>query len=279
MKFTKTEASALNFETIKSGFLQWLETIAPNLLAAAGIVLLGWWLSNLLGKLAWRALSRAKTDQGAASFIASLVKSLLKVLVCVIAAAQLGMNVASIVTALGAAGITAGLALKDSLSNVASGAQIIFTKPFLAGDYLSIDDVEGTVDRIEIMFTTLRTFDNKQIVIPNSKITQSVITNYTAMKTRRLDVSYVVAYDDDITAAKNLLAKLVAAHRLVLQSPPPMTAVGKHLENGVEIVAQMWCHTEDYWPLYYQLQEQVKLALDKNGFHIPLPQLEIRRKD
>ena len=147
-----------------------------------------------------------KVDTGAITFFNSLLKVLLRIIVCITAIGQF-MDVTSIIAAVGAAGVTAGLALKDNLSNVASGAQIIFTHPFHVGDYLSVDGkqgVEGTVKKIEIMFTTLATFDNKEIVIPNSSLTISTITNYTAMETRRLDLTYSISYSQDISQVKEV---------------------------------------------------------------------------
>lgn len=269
----------MNTELIWKQFLDWLFAMAPKLLSAAIIVGLGWWLSNLAVKLMLRALKRSRADLGVTTFLGSLLKILLKAIVCITAAAQLGMNVTSVVTAVGAAGVTLGLALKDSLSNVASGIQILFTRPFRVGDYISADSAEGTVERIEIMFTALKTFDNKEVIIPNSKITISTITNFTAMENRRLDLTYHVGYRDDITAAKNLLASLVEDNALALKDPAPLVAVGEHKDSSVAIVAKVWCRKEDYWTLYYDMQEQVKLALDDNGFHIPFPQMDVHMKE
>lgn len=267
------------FEHYGQQIAGWLEGALPRFLGAALILALGWWLSNRLVQLMKRGMLRSRTDTGIVTFLSSLTKALLKIIVCITAAAQLGMNVTSIITALGAAGVTAGLAMKDSLSNIASGAQIVFTKPFHVGDYLALKDVEGTVERIEIMFTTLRTFDNKEVVIPNSQITASVITNYSAMQTRQLSLDYVVGYSEDIAAVKALLAALIAENPKALREPAPLVAVGEHGENGLHISVKLWCGTEDYWSLYYEMQERVKLAFDRAGVEPPVRRLEVRRMD
>lgn len=132
----------------------------------------------------------SRTETGIVTFLCSLANAAAKIIISIMALSQLGVPVGPMITAIGAAGVTVGLALKENMTNIASGAQIVFTKPFAVGDYLLVDNVEGTVERIEMMFTTLRTFDNKEIVIPNSTITVSTIINYTAMKTRRLDLRY-----------------------------------------------------------------------------------------
>lgn len=266
----------MNFQTIWEQLLVWAQAIIPKFIGTILIVVIGWWLSNALVHLMRRTMDRTKADTGIVTFLCSLTLAVLKIIVCITAAAQLGVNVTSIIAALGAAGLAVGLALKDNMSNIASGAQIIFTKPFRVGDYLALESVEGTVTRIEIMFTTLTTFDNKEIIIPNSKIINSVITNYSAMQTRRLDLNYIIGYDDDISAAKELLNQMVSSRAMVLKDPAPLIAVGEHKENGIAIILKLWCNSNDYWPLYYDMQEHVKLEFDKAGItNIPLHQIAV----
>lgn len=215
----------LSFELLWEKFLVWLEGILPNVVGAILIFVVGWWLSNVIIRLMKRAMLRVRTEVGIITFICSLANAAIKIIISITALAQLGVEVGSIIAAIGAAGVTVGLALKENMANVASGAQIIFTKPFTVGDYLLLDNVEGVVERIEIMFTTLRTFDNKEIVIPNSKVTVSTITNYTAMKTRRLDLHYSISYNDDLAKVKAVLGELVEKNPLVEKTPEPLVAV------------------------------------------------------
>ena len=261
--------------TMWERFLLWAQDFAPKLLAAGLILLIGWWLSAALGRLLARAMTRTKADAGILSFIGSLATAFVKVIVCITAAAQLGMNVTSLIAALGAAGVTAGLALKDSLANVASGAQIIFTRPFRVGDYLSLDGVEGTVERIEILFTTLRTFDNKQIVIPNAKVTVSVITNYSAMESRRLDLTFSVGGSSDVAGAKTLLTTLAENEPMVLKEPAPLIAVSGYKDGGVTLTVNLWCKNDDYLPLLYKMQEEGGLALEQAGFRLTAPRTDV----
>ncbi len=264
-----------NFNNFGEQFMLWINATLPRLVATLLILAIGWWLSNQLVKLMYRGMMRSKADAGIVTFICSLVKTILKIIVCVTAAAQLGLNVNSIIAALGAASVAVGLALKDNMANIASGAQIIFTKPFHAGDYLALQDVEGTVERIEIMFTTLRTFDNKEVVIPNSTVTASVITNYSAMETRRLDLDYVVGYGEDLAAVKQLMNDLIEENPMAIKDPVPMIVVGEHKDNGIVVGVKVWCKREDYWTLYFDMQEKVKLAFDKAGIAIPFRQLDV----
>lgn len=268
----------MNFQVMWEQFLTGLQAFLPRLVTAALILAIGWWLCNVVVGLMRRGMDRTKADTGIVTFLCSLTSAVLKIIVCITAAAQLGMNVTSIIAAIGAAGLAVGLALKDNMANIASGAQIIFTKPFRVGDYLKLDNAEGTVTRIEIMFTTLTTSDNKEIIIPNSKMITSVITNYSARDTRRLDLSYNISYDDDIVAAEALLDDMVKNHGMVIQSPAPLVAVGEHKENGIAIVVQLWCKSEDYWPLYHNMQEQVKLEFDEAGITIPFCQVDVHEK-
>lgn len=267
-----------SFEKYGQQFLLLLESSLPRILGALLILGIGWWLSNQAVRLMFRAMSRSKTDTGLVTFISSLAKVLLKMIVCITAAAQLGMNVGSIIAAIGAAGLTIGLAVKDNMANIACGAQIIFTKPFRVGDYILFEETEGTVERIETMFTTLRTFDNKEVVIPNSKITSGVIVNYSAMATRRLDLKYIVGYDEEIGKVKSLLENLSGRNSMVLDSPAPLVVVGEHGENGITVEVRAWCKTDDYLTLYFDMQEKVKLAFDEAGIRIPHNQLDVHVK-
>lgn len=276
MGTTETAADKMTTaETLWNSFLTWGKATLPDLLGAVIILAVGWWLSNIAVKLIKRAMLRTRTEVGIITFIGSLINAAIKVIVCITALAQLGVNINSMLAVVGTAGVTIGLALKENMANIASGAQIVFTKPFAVGDYLSLDNVEGTVERIEIMFTTLRTFDNKEIVIPNSKVTVSTITNYSAMETRRLDLRYSIGYGDDIAKVKVLLLSLVEKNPLVEKEPEPMVAVEAHQDSSVQMLVRVWCKTENYWTLYYQMQEEVKLAFDKAGICIPFPQMDV----
>lgn len=262
-----------------SGFparlLQWLFSLGGNLLSAALIFLAGWWLAKLAAKLAKNAVKKGRADPLVAGFIGSLVKAVVLLAAAVSAIAQLQININSLIAALGAAGLTASFALQGSLSNLVSGMQIIFTKPFKMGDYLAFGGYEGTVKRIEILYTVLATFDNKEVIVPNSKITGDVVVNFTTNGTRRLDLSYGVAYSADLRRAKDILRRLAERDVRVLDAPAPVIAVGELKDSSVTLVMKLWCKQEDYWNLYYAMQEAVKLAFDKAGVPIPFPQLDV----
>ena len=260
-----------------SAFLTWLVSMLPRLAASVLLFGLGWWLSNVVTRLMRRAVTRAKGDAGVTTFLSSLLNILLKVIISIMAIAQLGVDVTSLIAAIGTAGLAVGLAMKDNMSNVASGAQIVLTGPFHVGDYLSVpaESVEGTVERIEMMYTTLRTFDNKEVVLPNMKLTSSTIVNYTAMKTRRLDLTYSVSYSTDLAQAKALLTRLCEEEEKIEKDPVPLIAVGEYGDSSIAIVVKVWCKIENYWDAYYAMQGRVKQEFDKVGIEIPFPQLDV----
>ena len=269
----------MDWQTVWENLLRGLASFFGDLVLAALIFIVGWFLARLAARLTKKAISRGKVNALVASFVGSLVKALVMIAAAVSAVAQLGINITSLVAALGAAGLTASFALQGSLSNLVSGMQIIFTKPFKMGDYLSFGTYEGTVKRIEILSTTLSTFDNKEVIIPNSMITSDVVVNFTSSGTRRLDLSYGVSYQSDLARVKEILRELVDGDQRVLREPEPLIAVGEMRDSSIVVVAKFWCKQEDYWPLYYTMQEAVKNAFDREGISIPYPQLDVHLKE
>ena len=263
----------------QNGFLAaivaWLVKMGGNFLAAGLIFLAGWWLARLAARLTRNAVKKGRGDPLVAGFIGSLVRAVVLMVAAVSAVAQLQINVNSLVAALGAAGLTASFALQGSLSNLVSGMQIIFTKPFKMGDYLAFGGYEGTVKRIEILYTILATFDNKEVILPNSRVTGDVVVNFSTNGTRRLDLSYGVAYSADLQKAKGVLARLAEKDPRVLDQPGPVIAVGELKDSSVTLVMKLWCRQEEYWDLYFAMQEAVKLAFDQEGIAIPFPQLDV----
>lgn len=265
-------------ETFWDKIWEWGRNFLGNAVLAALILLGGWLLAKLASRLTKKAVSKGKADPLAASFFGSLVKTVVLSVAAISAVAQLEVNITSLIAALGAAGLTASFALQGSLSNLVSGIQIIFTKPFQMGDYLAFDGYEGTVKRIAILTTTLMTYDNKEVIVPNSKITGGVVVNFTRSGTRRLDLSYSVSYQTDLALAKEVLSGLVREEERILRHPAPVVAVGELKDSSVTLVLKLWCKQEEYWELYHAMQEKVKLALDQAHVEIPYPQLDVHWK-
>ncbi len=254
--------------------LAFILPIALNLLYAIIIIIIGVFISRYAVKSLKKILEKSGVDLGATSFICSVSKVLLISLVILIALGQL-IDITSMVATLGAVGLTASFALQGSLSNFVSGIQVIFSKPFKVGDFLSVGTFMGSVSNITVLNTTLVTPDNKEIIVPNSKMTTDIIINYTAQKARRLDLSYSVSYSIDTDIPKKIITDLVDSHADVLKDPAPIIAVGEHEASSVQILVRIWVENDLYWDVYYYMQEEVKKAFDKNGIEIPFPQLDV----
>lgn len=268
-----------DFEIWLYNLLDVIWAFVPKLLLAIIIFGVGWWLSKLVCKLIKKALNRGKTDLAATSFIYSVTLCALRILVIISAVAQLGIDVTALLTAIGAATVTIGLALQDTMKNIASGVMIIITKPFKAGEFINIEGLEGTVQKILITTTYLHTVDNKEVIIPNSRLTSNNLINYTAQDMRMLDLKYQIGYSDDMAKAKRILSNIIESEVKLLKDPKPVVAVSGLADSSVELLVRAWCKTEDYWDLYFYMQEKVKTEFDKNGINIPFNQLDIHIKN
>lgn len=248
---------------------------APSFIAAIIIIVAGCLISKFIGKLVVKALSAKGVDPSIHSFIRTVITLILNFVFILSALSTIGIDVNSFVTALGAAGITAGIGLQSSISQIASGVQILVNHPFKSGDYIDVGTVSGKVQEIKIMYTTLVTVDNKRVIIPNSYITTNNIINYNAEERRRLDLVFSVSYDADIEKAKEVLRQVIAKNDLILTNPEPLIAVKEHAASSVNLACLIWCSSDDYWDVYYYMQESVKLAFDNSSISIPYGQLDI----
>ena len=247
----------------------------PIIVSAIAILVIGFIISNLIGKLAVKAMQAKGVDPSIHSFIRTCITLLLKLAVILSALSTLGVSVSSFLAAIGAAGVTAGLGLQSSVSQIASGIQILINHPFKSGDFVDLGSVSGKVHEIKLMYTVFITADNKQVIVPNSTITTSNIINYNAENRRRLDLVYSVSYDQDIEKAKQVIADVVRQNQHILSDPEPVIGVKEHAASSINIACLVWVDSNDYWDAFYYMQEQVKLAFDKNGISIPYNQLDI----
>lgn len=247
----------------------------PLFIAAVIIVVAGIVVSRLIGKLVVKGMSAKGVDPSVHSFIKTIVMFIVNLIFILSALSTLNIDVNSFVTALGAAGVTAGLGLQASISQFASGIQILFNHPFKSGDFIDIGSVSGKVQEIKMMYTALITPDNKRVIIPNSTITSSNIINYNAENKRRLDLVYSISYSDDIAKAKNVLAEVIKSDERIFTDPEPIIAVKEHAASSVNLACLIWCTADEYWDVFYAMQENVKLAFDENGISIPYGQLDV----
>ncbi|MCI6772170.1 MAG: mechanosensitive ion channel [Oscillospiraceae bacterium] len=275
-QFVSPEQAVRNFSTlwkewdIVNKFLDKL----PTLILAVATIIIGFFLAKLVSKILVKTMKARNVDPTVYMFIDKFVTVIIKV-AFVLSAVSMFFNVNSFLAAFGAAGLTAGLGLQDSVSQFASGIQILLNRPFKNGDYIEVAGQAGFVDEIRFMNTVITTVDNKRIVIPNTHLTKNEIVNFSAEDKRRVDLSYSIAYTDDIETAKSVLKNTISDIEKILTDPEPNIFVGTHGESSVELIVRVWCKSVDYWDVYFSMQEKVKLAFDKNGIHIPFNQLDV----
>jgi len=258
-------------ETIQT----WITLYGLKLLGAVVIFIVGRWVARRLSKLLALVLEKGKAEVELVQFLKNLSYYLLLVVVVVAALGQLGVQTASLLTIIGAAGLAVGLALKDSLSNFAAGVMLIMFRFYRVGDYIQAGGAAGTVQTINIFNTVMISPDNQKIFVPNSAILNGTITNVTANDTRRIDLVMGIGYGDDIPKAKKLLEEIVAAHEGVLKDPAPQVAVSELGDSSVNFVVRPWVKTSDYWAVRFELTQRIKMAFDENGISIPFPQRDV----
>jgi small conductance mechanosensitive channel len=214
-------------------------------------------------------------DETLVGFLSSILRWVLLLFVIIAALSQLGINTTSLVALLGAAGLAIGLSLQSSLSNFASGVMLIMFRPFTKGDFVEAGGATGVVDKISIFTTVMTTPDNKEVIVPNGAILSNNITNYSARPTRRVDLVFGISYDDDIRKAKELLEQIIAADKRVLSDPEPVIVVGELADSSVNFLVRPWVNATDYWGVYWDTTEAVKLKFDEAGISIPYPQMDV----
>jgi small conductance mechanosensitive channel len=248
---------------------QWILRSGTNLLFAIVILVVGWWIAKWSGKAIRKILTKSKTDAGLVTFLSSLVTILLKVLVMVTAVTQLGVEMTSFVTILGAAGLAIGMAFSGTLSNFAGGVMILLFKPFKVGDTILVQTHQGKVTEIQIFYTYLYTSDNKVIIVPNGPVANGNIVNFTKEKKRRVDWVISISYGDDYVKAHTLLEQYLKEDKRVLKDPAPFIALGALTEGAVELTVRAWAKTDDFWPVFYSLNRRVYEEFEQNGLNFP----------
>lgn len=239
------------------------------------IFLLGGRIAKFCAKLTEKAFDKKKVDKAVSSFVSSIVYAIVFAATILMALSQIGIQTTSFIAILGAAGLAVGLALQGSLSNFASGVLIILLRPFKSGDYVEAGGKAGTIVKIEIFSTEMRTPDNKVIVMPNSKIMSDAIVNYSREATRRIDLVIGVGYDADLRKAKDVLKAVLDNEPRILKDPEYNVSVSELADSSVNFIVRPWVNSADYWPTYWSLMENIKIALDDADITIPFPQMDV----
>lgn len=192
-----------------------------------------------------------------------------------IALSQVGLNLAPILTGFGVAGIIVGFALQDTLSNFASGMMLLIYRPFDVGDLVEAGSITGKVSHMSLVNTTIKTFSNEIIIVPNSKIWGDIIKNVTHEKVRRIDMVFGIGYSDDIEKTERVLQDIVESHPSVLRSPEPTIKLHTLNSSSVDFIVRPWVKTDDYWDVYWDITREVKMRFDREGISIPFPQQDV----
>jgi small conductance mechanosensitive channel len=246
---------------------------AVNIAAALLTLLVGYIAANLLSGGVVKVMQTRKLDTTVTHFVGSILKYTILVFVVIAALGRVGVQTASFVAIIGAAGLAIGLALQGSLSNFAAGFLLIIFRPIKAGEFIEVAGTNGVVQSVQLFTTTLTSGDNKMVVVPNSAILNGTIVNYSRMDTRRVDMTFGIGYGSDLRKAKQILERLVNEDPRILKDPEAVIAVAALADSSVNIVVRPWVKTGDYWGVWFDFHEKVKLTFDAEGVEIPFPQM------
>ena len=246
-----------------------------RVVSAIAIFVIGRWVAKGVIRLIERLMVKRKVDETLVSFVSNLGYVALLAFVIVAALNKLGIQTASFIAVLGAAGLAIGLALQGSLSNFAAGILMIIFRPFKVGDYIEGAGVAGTVESIQIFTTQLKTPDNKTIIIPNAKISGDNIVNYSTKGTRRVDMVFSIGYGDDIDKARQIIMHVITNDERVLKDPEPVVVLSELADSSVNLTTRAWSKSADVWDIFFETTERVKKTFDAQGISIPFPQRDI----
>ncbi len=264
----------MNWDSIKN----FLTTAGVDLLRGILVLVVGLFLVHWVMKLFIRYESRMKIDPTLKGFVKNLIRILLYVIVIMTAAGTMGIPMTSIVTLLGSAGVAISLALQGALGNLVGGLILLLFKPIKAGEYVKIGENEGTVKSIGTFYTEITTVDNRLIHLPNGTLTNTAIINYSREGTRRLDLTFSVAYESDQDRVYEVLNRLVAEEKALLSEPAPSVNLSKYGDSSLEFSVWVWIKASDYWPVRFRMLDKGKRALDEAGITIPYPQMDVHMK-
>lgn len=250
-------------------------TYGPKLVGAILVWIVGSIVVKFLAKAFSRILDKRKIDESLKPFLTGIVSSLLKVMLVISVLGMVGIEMTSFVAILGAAGLAVGMALSGTLQNFAGGVMILIFKPFKNGDVIEAQGYVGSVSEIQIFNTILKTPDNKTIIIPNGGLSNGSMVNYSTESERRVDWTFGIGYGDDAAKAKAVLQALIDADSKILKTPEPFIALSALADNSVNFTVRAWVKSEDYWAVFFDMNEKVYNTFEKEGLSIPFPQMDI----
>ncbi len=251
--------------------IEWASTSGISVITALLILAIGVWVAKILRGTTRRMLTRREIEPTLVKFGTNILYAVLVVFVVTAALNNLGIQTTSIIAVLGAAGLAVGLALQSSLSNFAAGVMILIFHPFKVGDFIDGGGVMGSVEELGIFTTHLKTPDNKSIFVPNGNLAGNNLTNFTRNEIRRMDLVVGVGYGEDVRVVKEVLLQIIAEEDRILKDPAPKVAMLELADSSVNFAFRPWVPTTQYWDIYFDIMEKIKLRLDEKGIEIPFP--------
>lgn len=255
--------------------MEWISSSGISLITALLILILGIWAAKILTGITRRVLNKREVEPTLVKFGTNILYAILVVFVVTAALSKIGFQTTSIIAVLGAAGLAVGLALQSSLSNFAAGVMILIFHPFRVGDFIEGGGTMGTVEELGIFTTQLKTPDNKSIFVPNGNLAGNNLTNFTRNDTRRMDLVIGVGYGEDVREVRNVLLQIISEDSRILKDPEPVVAVLEFADSSVNFAFRPWVPTSEYWNIYFDIMEKIKLRLDEKGIEIPFPQRDL----
>lgn len=268
----------MNFTQLLNNIGNWITTEGLKAILAILVFYIACKIVDLITKKIDKDLTKRKMDETLRKVLIPTVRKAIKVVLFCCVIGYLGFETTSISAAILSIGTTIGLALQGSLSNFAGGILIITLRPYKIGDYIIVDNVEGTVTEVSLFYTYLATTDNKVVIIPNSKASSTSLINVSKNPTRREDMKFSISYGQDFEKAKEIILEVMKKNDKVLSDPAPFVNISEHGDNAIIILARWWTKSENYWDVHWYMLEAVKKAFEENNIEIPYPQLDVHVK-
>lgn len=269
----------MTWAEIWNGVVNFFTTSGLTILKGIGLWIIGYIVVKIMVLIIKKIFSKTKIERVTQGFLLSVIKFVLYVILVIMVLQQFGVEITGLVATLAAAGLAVSLALQNSLANVASGIVLLVNQPFKEGDYVSVCGVEGKVQNIRILTTTLTTYDNKLVVLPNSSVANNPIVNYSMKKLRRVEYTFSIDYQVDPDLVKQVVTDAMKSDGRVQLKPAPFCSIKSFGEDGLEFFCHCWCASEDYWDVYYYVIDNVFNEFKRNKITIPYKQLEVRLRD
>jgi small conductance mechanosensitive channel len=265
----------MDTETILQEINKIIAEYGPKLIGAVLVWIIGLWVIRMITAGFNKMMDKRGTDDSLKPFLKSMVGILLKVLLAISVLSMLGIQMTSFIAILGAAGLAVGMALSGTLQNFAGGVMILLFKPFKVGDFLEAQGHIGTVKEIQIFNTIINTLDNKTVILPNGALSTGAMVNYSTEPVRRVDFTFGIGYGDSVEKARQVINELILADQRILKDPPPFIGLAELGDSSVNLTVRVWAKGEDYWDIFFDMNENVYNSFNSSGINIPFPQMDV----